>query len=221
MIEKIYTDILTKDVIFRHNIKMRDELRKIANYLINNFSREFTYSSLKKISQVRHLYTISNWVSYLEEAFLIFKLERFSFKLKQQVLAPKKIYCIDNGIISATGFRFSENKGRLMENLVFIEMLRRNSYRSANQEIYYWKDYQQREVDFLIKEGLTVRELIQVCYDIDDFNTKERELKSLIKASKDLKCNNLLVITWGYEGKEEFRSKEIRFIPLWKWLLQK
>lgn len=220
-IEQIYTDILTKDVIFRHNIKRRDELRKIANYLISNSSREFTYSSLKKISQVKHLYTISNWISYLEEAFLIFKLEKFSFKLKQQILSPKKVYCIDNGIISTKGFKFSEDKGRLMENLVFIEMLRRNSYGFANQEIYYWKDHHQREVDFVIKEGLKIKELIQVCYDIEDYETKERELKSLVRASKELRCSNLLVITWDYEGREEFKGKEIKFIPLWKWLLYK
>ena len=218
IIEKIYSDIITKDVIFRHNIKMRDELRKIAKYLINNFSCEFTYSSLKKISQVKHIYTISNWVSYLEEAFLMFKLERFSFKLKQQVLAPKKIYCVDNGLISMAGFGFSENKGRLMENLVFIELLRRDSYGHV-RGISYWKDHQQREVDFVVREGFNIKELIQVCYNIDDFNTRNRELKSLVKASKELKCSNLLVVTWDYEAVEEFKGKEIKFIPLWKWLL--
>ena len=100
-----------------------------------------------------------------------------------------------------------------MENLVAIELKRRG------KEIYYWKDYQQREVDFVIKEGLKVKELIQVCYDIEDFTTKDRELRALVKASKELKCKNLLVITWDYEGEEEFKNRKIKFIPLWKWLL--
>jgi len=86
-------------------------------------------------------------------------------------------------------------------------------------DVYYWKDYQHWEVDFVVKEGLGVRQLIQVCYDIDNFNTKERELKAILKASKELECDNLLVITWDHEGEEDLKGKKIEFVPLWKWLL--
>lgn len=86
-------------------------------------------------------------------------------------------------------------------------------------EFYYYKDYAQNEVDFVIKDGLKISQLIQVCYLIDNQNTKERELKSLIKASKELKCDNLLIITWDYEAKEIYKKREIDFMPLWKWLL--
>jgi len=220
IIKPIFGDIVTKDVVRRHKIKNIVAIEALAKYLTSNFSNEISYNKLKNIFDIKKVNTIKNYVTYLRESHLIFILERFSFKLKQQVIAPKKVYCIDNGIINAISFKATEGVGKLIENLVAVELLRRKSYWHRNCEIYYWKDHRQREVDFVLKEGPLVKELVQVCYDIGDFNTKERELKSLIKASKELSCNNLLVITWDYEGKEEFKGKEIKFIPLWKWLLQ-
>jgi len=211
----IYDDIITKDILLRHKIKKIEELRKLAKYLITNTAQEFTYSKTAKIVSVKHVSTISKWLNYLEEAFLVFKLERFDFKLKQQFIAPKKIYCIDLGIINTIGFKFSENKGRLMENTVAIELKR-----GANQqEIYYWKDYQQHEVDFIIKKGKKIQQLIQVSYANSKEEIREREIKSLIKASKELKCKNLLIITWDYEATETIQKQKIKYIPLWKWLL--
>jgi len=102
----------------------------------------------------------------MSDTYQIIILERYSPKLKEQFLAPKKVYCIDIGIINSIGFKSSENLGRLMENLVVIGLKRRN------KEIYYWRDHQHREVDFVVKEGLKVKELVQVCYDLDDFNSK-------------------------------------------------
>ena len=176
ILKTIYEDIIEKDVVKREKIKREEELRKIARFLVSNFSKEFTYSSLKEISTVKHLFTISNWVSALEEAYLIIKLERFSFKLKQKFVAPKKVYCIDNGLIGVAGFLTSENTGRLMENLVAIELLRRKSYWFSDWEIYYWKDYQQNEVDFVIKEGLDVKQLIQATYASSKDEIEKREI---------------------------------------------
>ena len=89
-------------------------------------------------------------------------------------------------------------------------------------KIYYWKNVQQEEVDFVVKEGTRVKQLIQVCYDISDIKTKERETRSLLKASKDLKCKNLIVITEDYEDEKQIEwfkiNRKIKFIPLWKWL---
>lgn len=215
----IYSDIITKDIVLRHRIKMIEEVKKIAKYLVSNFSHEFSYSSLKNISRVEHLYTVSKWLSYFEEAFLFFKLERFTFKLKQQILAPKKIYCVDNGIISGVGFKTTEALGRLMENTVFIELLRRKSYFFEDQEIYYWKDHQQNEVDFVIKEGHNIKQLIQVTYASDEDDVRKREIRSLLKASKELKCNNLLIITWDYKDEIRIDNKIVKLTPLWEWLL--
>ena len=173
---------------------------------------------MSRILDIKHVSTVSNWISYLEQAFLIIKLERFDFKLKQQFIAQKKIYCIDNGIVSSVGFGLSENTGRIMENTVAVELLRKVSIEPA-LEVYYWKDHQQNEVDFVVKKGPKVKQLIQVTYATERHEINERETKSLVKASKELRCRNLLIITWDYEDDKTIDKMTIKFIPIWKWLL--
>ncbi len=218
MISRIYEDILTKDIILRYNINKKEELKKLAKYLITNSSEEITYSKLARIFNIKHVSTISNWISYFENAFLMFKLERFDFKLKQQFIAPKKIYSIDSGLVNSIGFKFSENKGKIMENEVALELQRRKSL-DKSLEIYYWKNHQQNEVDFILKKDKKIENLIQVSYINVKEEIKGREINALIRASKELKCENLQIITWDYEGDENFYKKNIKLIPLWKWLL--
>ncbi len=158
-------------------------------------------------------------MSYIQEAFLIAVLERFSPKLKQQAIAPKKVYAIDQGFCNFIGFRLSEDRGRILENVVCIELLRKKA-RNQGMELYYWKNHLQNEVDFVIKKGRKVAQLIQVCYDISDPTTKEREIKALLKASEELGCRDLLVITSEKEGEETIDGKRITYVPLWRYLLQ-
>lgn len=220
MISRIYENILTKDVLLRHNIAKKEELKKLARYLITNVSNEVTYSKLKRLFDIKHVSTISNWISYLENAFLVFKLEKFDFKLKQQFISPKKIYCIDSGLVNYVGFKFSENKGRFIKNEVALELQRRKSL-NRFLEVYYWKDYHQNEVDFILKEDKKIKQLIQVSYINSKEELNEREVTALIKASKELKCKDLFIITWDYETEENFGRNKIKFIPLWRWLLEK
>lgn len=219
MISRIYEDILTKDILLRHNIAKREDIKKLAKYLITNSSEEITYSKLARIFNIKHVSTISNWILYFENAFLIFKLERFDFKLKQQFIAPKKVYCIDPGLINSIGFKFSENKGKVIENEVALELQRRKSI-DKSLEVYYWKDYQQNEVDFVLKRDKKIEQLIQVSYINSKEEIKEREVNALLKASKELRCKDLVIITWDYASEERFSGKKIKFIPLWKWLLE-
>ncbi len=216
---RIYDDIITKDILLRYKIKKIEEAKKLAKYLITNFCQEISYCKLAKSLGIKHVSTLSNWISYLEQSFLFFKLERFSFKLKQQFIAPKKIYCIDNGIVNAIAFRFSENIGFFMENAVAIELQRKKSLNPLT-EIYYWKDHQQNEVDFVIKNNRKIAHLIQVTCANSKDEIKERETKSLIKASKELKCNKLLIITLNCEGEVKYKGKKIKLLPLWKWFLE-
>lgn len=218
MISRIYEDILTKDILLRYNINKKEEIKKLAKYLITNSSEEITYSKLARIFNVKHVSTISNWISYFENAFLIFKLERFDFKLKQQFIAPKKVYCIDSGLMNSIGFKFSENKGKVIENEVALELQRKKT--KENFEVYYWKDYQQNEVDFVIKKDKKIKQLIQVSYINSKEEIREREVNALLKASKELRCKNLIIITWDYELKKSFGGKNIGFVPLWKWLIE-
>lgn len=219
ILARIYNDIVTKDILLRHQIKKIEEIKNMAHYLITNFAQEFSYRKLSNIFHVRNVSTLSKWIAFLENSFLIFHLERFSFKLKQQFIAPKKIYCQDNGLINAVAFNFLENIGRLMENSIAIELLRKKSIDSM-LEVYYWKDYQQREVDFVIKKKQKVVSLIQVTNVNSKEEVAEREIKALLRASLELKCDNLLIITYDFEAEEQIAGKTIKFIPLWQWFLQ-
>ena len=223
IVENIYRDIINKDCLDRYEIKYKKTFKELSNYLISNFSKEFTYSKLLNIFNIKDVHTVKNYIEYLKEAFLIIILDRFSLKLKQHFIAPKKVYVVDHGICNFLSFKISKNDGRLIENIVCIELLRKKSI-NQNMEIFYWKDHQQNEVDFIIKEGLKIKNLIQTCYDLSDLETKNREIKSLLKASKELRCNNLLVITWDHEAEETVKlnglEAKVSFIPLWKWIIK-
>ncbi len=215
IVSKVYEDIIHKDIIQRHKIKDRRIFSEFAKYMVSSFSKEVTFRQLKHITSIKNVSTIRKYVDYLESAYLIFLVNRFSFKLKEQMKAPKKVYCIDAGIVNSVAFKFSGDMGRLMENLVAVELMRRNSY-AGGGEIYYWKDHQQREVDFVVKKGESVESLIQVSCVSSRIEIEEREIKSIIKASQELRCKNMLLITWDYQGE----INGIRCIPLWKWLLK-
>ncbi|MBN2014594.1 MAG: ATP-binding protein [Candidatus Altiarchaeota archaeon] len=223
IISRIYRDIISKDCINRYKIRDEETFRELANYLISNFSGEFTYSKLSRVFGIKDVHTTKNYVSYIRDAFLIVVLERFSPKLKQQVIAPKKVYAVDQGLCNFISFKLSKNQGKIFENIVCIDLLREKSVNS-HVGVYYWKDHQGREVDFVVKEKSKIKELIQVCYDIEDLETKEREINALIRAGEELRCNNLTVVTDDYEAEETTENqktkRKIRFIPLWRWLLR-
>ena len=115
-------------------------------------------------------------------------------------------------------FGFENDLGHKMENTVFLELLR-NTNKNPLLTFYYWKDSQGRELDFIVKEGARIKQLIQVTYASARDEIDKREIKSLLKASELLKSKDLLVITWEFEGVEEIKNKKIRFVPLWNWLL--
>ncbi len=213
-----YRDILEKDLIQRYKIKYPAVFKELAKYLVSNASNEVSFNRMKNMLGVKSPHTVRNYASYLSGAYLVFLTERFSFKLKEQALAPKKAYCIDNGLVNTIGFKVSENRGKAMENLAAIELFRAAS-RNRKLEVYYWKDHQQREVDFLLKEGKTIIQLIQVTNISSKMELDSREIDSLLRASRELGCDNLLVLTYAYEAEERIDAKKVRFVPLWKWLL--
>jgi hypothetical protein len=158
--------------------------------------------------------TVARYSNYLEQAYLIFFIKRFSFSLKEQENSPRKVYAIDPGLSNVIGFRFTENFGKTMENVVAVELRRRAI------ETFYWKDNLGREVDFVVKADLNVKQLIQVTYASIREEIDEREIKALVKARDELKCSDLLMVTWEYEGEETIKDNKIAYKPLWKWLLE-
>lgn len=141
-----------------------------------------------------------------------------SFKVKEQEKSPRKAYCIDTGLANSIGFRFSRNWGRLAEAAVFLELKRRQSVATTDTELYYWKDPQHREADFIVKEGIRPAQAIQVCWQTDDLKTKDREVKSLLKAMAELSLGEGVVITEEHEEKQDISGRMVRFVPLIKWL---
>ena len=219
ILQGIYRDIVENDIILQHKIRNMEAIRSLSLYLSSNLCKEISFEKLAGYVGVKNGHTVAKYVGYLEDAYMFFLLQRFSFKLKEQFIAPRKVYVVDTGIADSIAFRVSPDRGRQMENLVFVELMRRNIYFALNLEMYYWKDHRGREVDFILKKGSEIVELIQVSHISSRMDINERETYSLVLASKDLKCTALTVITWDYEDEEILEGKVIKYIPLWKWLL--
>lgn len=217
-LKTLFDGIIFKDVVKRYNLKYSSKLYDLALFLASSVSKTTSFTKLMNSLNFGSVHTVENYTKYLEEAYLFFIVDRFSYKLKERVKSPKKIYSIDVGMANAVGFKFTGDTGRLMENLVAIELLRK---RAQGVEIYYWKDYSGREIDFVVKEAQTIKQLIQVTYASSKNEIGKREINSLIKSCKELKCKNLLVITWDFESEEKVRNEKIIYKPLWKWLLSK
>lgn len=212
ILQEYFNDIIQRDIVERYELKNIRQLKELARYLITNTGNLTTYNQLKKSTEIKSVNTAINYLSYLENAYLLFKIPYFSYSLKKQIVNPFKIYAVDAGLRNSISFKFSKDWGRIYETVVGIELKRKN------KEVYYWKNPQHEEVDFVVKDK--IKQMIQVCYDINDSNVKKREISALLKASKELKCRNLLIITDDYEAEEKVKGKKIKFIPLWKWLLK-
>ncbi|MEK6855835.1 MAG: ATP-binding protein [Nanoarchaeota archaeon] len=221
-ISTLFDSIIYKDIIKRHSIRSSKGMEDLAFYLLANISNEYSYNSLTKIANLASSHTTEKYMSYLEESFIFFSLKRFSNKAKEQVSSNKKIYNFDNGMIYAKAFKMNPDFGKIYENVVAQELKRDEMDKKC--ELFYWKNQQQEEVDFVVKENLKIKKLIQVCYKLDKPETKDREVRALLKAGKELKCKDLLVITSDYEGEENVKwfdlQGDIKFIPLWKFLVR-
>lgn len=213
-LQDLYSRIVTRDIATRYRIKYIKTLKEIALYALSHAGSKMTYHKIKNIFEIKSVHTIKNYFAYLEEAYLIFQLYPFSFKLKERIAGARKVYGVDIGLIRSVCSSSSPNDGRMMENAVFLELKRQG------REIYFYNDAIGSEVDFIVKTGQNITQLIQVCLSLDDIETREREFKSLIKGSNYLRCNNLLVITKDAEFEENIKGKVIKGIPLWKWLLE-
>lgn len=217
---RLFDAVVYKDIIRRYKVRSPQGLGDLAQYLCSNVAGEYSVHRLSKVSGCRSDRTVRKYLDYLEEAFLFFSVPRFSYKVKEQVLANRKIYCIDNGFVTAKGFRFSRNDGSLTENLVAIAL--RQLELAGTLNLYYWKNANQQEVDFVLQTSGRVVALIQVCTDLTDDKARRREVNALLTAGRDLACENRIILSTDEEHtktEEWFGIKGvIRYIPLWKWL---
>ena len=214
LLKRVYEGILYRDIVARYGIKQVKPLRELGLYLLSNIGGTFSYNNLKKVLGLGSMNTIKSYADLLENSYLIFLVSRFSYSLKQQFVSLKKIYCIDNGLAEAVAFQFSKNKGKFLENLVFLELRRKF------QEIYYYKTTNNLEVDFLIKSGKNDLLLIQVADNLDNEKTRQRELNALIKAMDELKLKTALILTEDTEEEIALEGKTVMVKPIYKWLLE-
>ena len=177
MIRQIFNDFVIRDAVVRAGLKKKESIVKLARYLVSNSASEFTYRSLKSVAGTKRGATT---------------------KTQRAVFSTEKVYSVDNGLVNAIGFKITENTGKLMENAVAVELMRRRSYFKPETEVFYFRHSQGHEAD-------------------------HRELRALLKAGDLLKCRELKVITWDYEDEREIswfgRKGRIKFVPLWRWLL--
>ncbi|MCS6785173.1 MAG: ATP-binding protein [Candidatus Caldarchaeum sp.] len=214
-----YADlILYKDIVERHGIKNISLANFLLSFFLQNFSREFSVNRIYKAGhQVKAgKDTVYSYVDKLLDSLAVFFVKRYSLSVYVRETWPRKAYLCDTGL--ARLVRFTPDFGRLMENVVFLELLRRTNL-DPLLEIYYWSGHGRGEVDFVLKRGSGVEELIQVTYASSRDEIDRRELRSLIYAGDVLGCSKFLVVTWDYEDEFEVGSDVVRCVPLWKWLL--
>ena len=223
-----YIDLVVyRDVVERYRIKKPFLVKALIKFVASSYSKEFSvnkvYNTLKSQGVRVSKKTLYKYSGYLEDAMFCFYLKKFDFSDRRIELSIPKVYLNDPGLANyLLSGPLTENIGRLMENIVFLE-LKKREFLGELSGVFYFKDAMGREVDFIVKEGFRVRGLVNVTYASSFDEVDEREWKNLLKASKLLGCDNLLVVTWDYEDQRKLssygRESVIRFIPLWKWLL--
>lgn len=203
-----FDSIFYRDIIKRKRIRNPAKLEKLVKYFLQNISSLANFSRIGKLLDLS-TDSVGEYCKAMEEAYLVFHTNLYEFSYKKQIINPKKIYCVDLGIRNIVGFRFSEDAGRVYENLVY------NTLRKSTKEIFYWKN--KHECDFIVKEGKALQ-AIQVCYNLEE--SKERELQGLLEAMTKFGIEEGTIVTGNTEGEELRESKKIRYIPLWRFLLE-
>lgn len=217
-LDVLFDAVLFKDVVKRHKVRFSEQIDNLASYLINNVSSQYGAKKLANVLGFKSQITLENYLGYLTESYLIFFLKRHSTKAGMRLRSPKKTYVVDNGFITAKSVQHSPNTGKLMENLVFTELVKRGN--QPNRELFYYKTRNDREIDFVLKKGYKIAELIQVAYESTSQDVEEREIKALVEAGKELNVAKLSVLTWNEKRTVEKDGATIRIRPLWEWLLE-
>ena len=213
----LFDSILLKDIAKRHKVRNTTDLYNLATYLLSNFCNPVSANDLASELGFSSVTTTKKFCDYLTEPYLFFYLPRFNNKLKLMKKAPVKVYVVDNGFVQSTGFNLSDNLGRLLENQVFVELIRHGYI--PGQTLFYYRTRNDKEVDFVTRQGSKVEQLIQVCYDMSAEKTRKRELDALTEASEELKCEKLMVITDSQEEKIEWKDRKIDVVPIVKFSL--
>lgn len=219
--QNLVNDVITRDLLLRYNIKHPVPLKRLVHILMNNYSRLITVNKLKQRLAGEHNRLspelISDYIDKLIDCYLIFTVSVRSYNTAVQAVNPKKVYCADHALVQAFSRATSENRGFVLENMVYIAL------RRSSEQIYYYKTSRGDEIDFAVGPDTDIQ-LIQVCWELSKENhTRERELRPLLEGMEELGLQESWIITACEE--EEIRDtptgKVIHVVPAWSWLLQR
>jgi len=215
-LQSLYEGVLYRDIIARYHINKITELKTLINFAASNIGKSISFNKLKVLLQLGNASTIKDFFDYLRNTYLFFLLPQFDYSLKKQILANKKVYIIDTSLAKLLGFRFSDDAGRMLENLVFLELMRQK------KEIYYHSD--KKECDFIVKENGKIVTCIQVTMHIFDEATKQREIEGLLEAMQCYHLSSGMLLTYDTEGEKKItiskfkRRYTVQILPVWKWM---
>jgi predicted AAA+ superfamily ATPase len=213
-LDTLFDSIVWKDVAKRHNVRNITDLNNLAMYLVSNFCNLLSANELSKELGFSSVNTTKKFMDYLHEPYLFYYLSRYNNKLKLMKKAPRKVYVVDNGFVAAKAFSLSENLGRLLENQVFIELIRQGY--DSEKTMFYYRSRNDKEVDFVLRKGTRVERLVQVCYDLSSPKTEKREVDSIVECAGELKCDNLTIVTKEDERTIKKDGYTIKVLPISK-----
>jgi predicted AAA+ superfamily ATPase len=205
----LLSDIINRDIAVRYGIKDVSTLKRLCSFFMNNVSNLVSPSKLTTVIGVKAPSTVLEYFSYFENCYLINLLQKFAYSTKAQMLAPKKLYVNDTGLINAGTTAFSENIGHILENTVFYHLLRKYN------ELYYFNE-NSAECDFVIKEKEQVTQVMQVCWQLDGDN-EEREIKGLFAAMDYFKLDKGTIVTFNDSDLLKKSGKTVKIVPAWEW----
>lgn len=210
LLKQYLSDIVLRDVVARHQIKSQHSLHQLVTWYLTSLSCLHSYTAIRKAFGVS-IELASTFTTYLSQAFLAFEMSRYHPNLKVQTRDPKKVYVVDTGLRNVSLLSEREDRGRLAENCVYIELRRRG------KEVFYYHDG--KEVDFVVAELGKPVDALQVAYsDLEDEKTKEREISALLSCLEALGLKSGKILTLAYEDKQTIQGKLITFIPIYRWL---
>lgn len=216
-LDTLFDSIVWKDVAKRHKVRNVTDLNTLAMYLVSNFCNPLSANELTEELGFSSVNTTKKFMDYLHEPYLFYYLPRYNNKLKLMKKAPRKVYVVDNGFVGAKAFSVSDNLGRLLENQVFVELIRQGY--DPDKTMFYYHSRNDKEVDFVLRKGTHIERLVQVCYDMSSPKTVKREVESLLECAGELKCNNLVIVTNHDERIIEKDNYRIEVMPVSRFFL--
>lgn len=211
-LDTLFDSIIWKDVAKRHNVRNVTDLNNLAMYLISNFCNPVSANELTSELGFSSVNTTKKYMDYLHEPYIFYYLSRYNNKLKLMKKAPRKLYVVDNGFVASKAFSLSDNLGRLLENQVFIELVRRGY--DVEKTMFYYRSRNDKEVDFVLRKGTQIERLVQVCYDMSSSKTEKREVDSILECAGELKCSNLVIVTNNDKRIIEKDGYKIDVVPI-------